>query len=435
MKVYDSPEKFQEKLLKDYDSKNDKEGIKGRRLAERLYLLSKIGWTEDGGSRRMSFSKEEWDAKELLMKWMEEVGLKVRMDGAGNVFGRFEGKNPERVVMSGSHLDSVPNGGHFDGPLGVLAALEVASAWKESGYQPEKSFEVVCFTDEEGARFNGGMLGSQAFVGELDINEEKKRVDFDDEPFEKVLNQRGLTPEGFVGAKGELDEIDAFLEVHIEQGKRLEKKELPVGVVTGIAGPSWLNVRFIGEAGHAGNTPMDDRKDALVAASEFINKIKDFPPLISESGVATVGKLEVLPNGVNVIPGEVRLTVDVRDIRDDYKKDIVELIEQCAKDIEEGHQLEVEINESMSIAPLEISSEMQKKASEAVEETLGITPFKLPSGAGHDTMMLGKHVPVGLLFTRSKEGLSHTPKEWSSLSDCIKTVHVLKRMAEKLCEN
>ncbi|OLO28969.1 allantoate amidohydrolase [Alkalihalophilus pseudofirmus] len=426
---------FHKKLISDYDYSLSHSGINGERIAERLTELSKIGLTEQGGSRRISFSPEERQAKELVKRWMKEAGLVIREDGAGNVFGLFKGKQQKPSVLSGSHVDSVPNGGHFDGPLGVLAALEVAQAWKETNYQPDCPFEVVIFTDEEGARFNGGLTGSRAVTGEIEIEQQKQLRDFDGKPFEEVISEDGLTLEGFTQASRDLSEISAFVEVHIEQGKRLEREGLSVGVVTGIAGPSWLNVTFVGEAGHAGNTPMNDRKDALVAASELIGKVEKLPTQVSSSAVATIGKIEALPNGVNVIPGEVRLTVDIRDIHEDTKNSLVDLIVKEAEEIAAAHQITVNITETLNVKPVVVSEEMQEKAAKAIENTLGVQPYYLPSGAGHDAMVLGRYVPMAMLFTQSKDGISHNPKEWSSLNDCVKTVHVLKNFIEQLCDN
>ncbi|SEQ41581.1 M20 family metallo-hydrolase [Piscibacillus halophilus] len=425
---------FYDRLMDGYQNELTHSGVNGERLAKRLAELAKIGWTEEGGCERISFSQEELKAKELVMKWMEEEGLDVMMDGAGNVFGRLKGQEDVPAVLSGSHVDSVPHGGHFDGPLGVLSALEVVSAWREEGYQPKRPFEVVIFSDEEGARFNGGLTGSQAFIGQIEADEERKRVDYEGRSYEEVLKEVGLTPESVASAKRDLDDVYAFIEVHIEQGKRLEKANLPTGVVTGIAGPTWLKVIFKGVAGHAGNTPMNDRQDALVAASDFIRQVKDFPPQVSDSGVATVGKLEVKPNGVNVIPGEVELTVDIRDIKNEWKEEIVRLVKTCAQTVAGKQEIAVELEELMSVDPVEIPQHMQQKASEAVKEVLGSEAYHLPSGAGHDAMIVGRYVPAAMLFIQSKDGISHNPKEWSSLNDCVQTVHVLKRFVEKVCD-
>jgi allantoate deiminase len=425
-------EEFLKKLLEDYNHSYDHSGVNGERIAGRLAELSEIGLTNKGGSKRFGFSAEERQAKELVKKWMKEAGLKVSEDGAGNVFGRFEGKQEKPVIMSGSHVDSVPNGGHFDGPLGVLAALEVAEAWKEVGFQPNKSYEVVIFTDEEGSRFNGGLIGSQAMTGDIDLEKQKQLKDFNGQTFVDVIAGDGLNVEGFTEAKRDLSDIDAYVEVHIEQGKRLEKENLPVGIVTGIAGPCWLNVTFTGLAGHAGNTPMDDRQDALTAASEFVLKVKELAPTVSSTAVATVGKLEVYPNGVNVIPGEVRMTADIRDIHSETRDQLVNLIVKAAKDIASKNNIKSDVVETYRIPPVPVSKEMQQKAGLAVNKALGIDPYFLPSGAGHDAMVVGRHVPMAMLFTQSKDGISHNPKEWSSLNDCVQTVHVLKIFLEQL---
>ncbi|WP_411954176.1 M20 family metallo-hydrolase [Alkalibacillus sp. S2W] len=433
-KIKQQVDLFRNRLMEGSDESLDHSGVNSHRVAERLTALAEIGMTEEGGCRRISFSQEEKQAKNLVKQWMEEDGLDVHIDGAGNVFGRVEGKTDGPAVVSGSHLDSVMHGGHFDGPLGVLSALEVASAWKGAGVKPAVPYEVVVFTDEEGARFNGGLLGSQSVVGELDMDEEVKRVDFNGRPFTDVLADVGLTSDGFREAKRDLADVKAFVEVHIEQGKQLEKRDLPVGVVTGIAGPTWLSVTFSGVAGHAGNTPMNDRTDALVAASEFMLNVKDFPGQVSDSGVATVGKLSVDPNGVNVIPGEVTLSVDIRDIKLEWKEELSKRIKEYAQQVSDAHGTTVSIQESMNVAPVEVPDDMQAQAGEAMREALDVEPFYLPSGAGHDAMILGRYVPMAMLFTQSLDGVSHNPAEWSSLSDCVQTIHVLKRFVEKVME-
>jgi allantoate deiminase len=417
-------------LLRNYDKNLNGEGINGERLAKRLSAIAEIGQTDEGGSYRLGFSKEERKAKNLVKKWMEGAGLDVQEDGTGNVFGRLSGKNNDlRPVLSGSHVDSVPDGGHFDGPLGVLSALEVVEAWKTTGYRPTRPYEVVIFTDEEGSRFNGGMIGSQAMMGEIKLEKQMALLDINGMPFKEVIENDGLSIDHFLDAKRDPKEIEAFVEVHIEQGKRLEKADVPVGIVTGIAGPCWCEISFSGKAGHAGNTPMNERNDALVAASDFILQVKSIPEKVSSSAVATVGKVNVFPNGVNVIPGEVQLYVDIRDIYEDTRDELVSLVLQIINDVSKKHGVSVDWKETMRIQPVPIKDDMQQKLQKAVENSR-ITPLLLPSGAGHDTMTLGRYLPVAMLFVRSKDGISHSPSEWSSLDDCIQGVHVLKNFIE-----
>ncbi|MCR2822051.1 M20 family metallo-hydrolase [Lederbergia panacisoli] len=419
-----------EKLIIDYDKNLDHHGVNGVRLANRLSALSKIGRTVDGGSNRIGFSEEEKKAKYLIKKWMDDAGLIVSVDGAGNVIGRLEGKNPNLpAIFSGSHVDSVPNGGHFDGPLGVLAALEVVEAWKETGYIPERSFEIIVFTDEEGTRFNGGLIGSMSMVGEVKKEVLQDQVDIYGVTFEEVLGNIGLSMDSLLSAKRDLSNIAAFVEVHIEQGKRLEKAGIPVGIVTGIAGPSWLEMNFTGIAGHAGNTPMDDRKDALVAASQFIAELTSLPKQVSQTAVATVGKLYVHPNGVNVIPGQVKLTVDIRDIHEKSRNELVNLIIEKATSICMNNHIKLEWKETLRVDPVPIKEVMQDRLLKAILANQ-IEPFYLPSGAGHDAMIMGRHIPAAMLFVQSKDGISHNPLEWSSLNDCIQAVHVLKHFVE-----
>lgn len=423
---------FKEKLWKEYDQKWDGKGVSGLRLAERLAELAQIGRTADGGSRRIGFSLEEKEAKQRVKNWMQEAGLEVREDEAGNVFGRLSGRDETLpVVMSGSHVDTVPNGGHFDGTLGVLCALEVAESWKKRGFQPRHPFEVAVFSDEEGARFNGGLTGSQAFVGEIDLNEQKKLRDIHGEPFCQVLQKVGLDGNKINQAARDLSQIAAFVEVHIEQGRRLEKAGVPVGVVSGIAGPCWLELQFHGEAGHAGNTPMAGRKDALVAASRLISKLPQWPGLYSESAVATAGKLEVKPNGVNVIPGEVRLYVDVRDIHAAARDRLVDRIVKEARQIGEALGVAVTARETLRVEPVAVDKALSQKLEETITEN-GLPSCRLPSGAGHDAMILGRHVPMAMLFVRSRGGISHHPDEWTDLADAVAAARVLVDFLEKL---
>ena len=423
---------LEEKLMKTYDVSNDQDGISGKRLAHRLGELSKIGLTSQNGSNRPGFSLEEKQAKELVAQWMRSAGLEVRKDGAGNVFGRLAGKNKRAAaIVSGSHVDSVPNGGHFDGPLGVLSALEVVEAWKATGYQPEKPFEVVIFSDEEGARFNSGLSGSEAMMGKVDINEKLELTDSEGMSFEEVLNSVGLSVAGYEKASRNIDEIDTFVELHIEQGKRLEQENLPCGIVSGIAGPSWLEFTFSGEAGHAGNTPMNDRKDALVAASEFISKVSQLPQQINDTAVATVGKIHVTPNGVNVIPGSVTLYVDIRDIYTNTRDLLIDQVVDVGRQTTAKYGLTVKHVEKTRVPPVPIAEEKQQLLEETLTD-MGIKPYHLPSGAGHDAMVLGEKLPVAMIFVRSKDGISHNPAEWTDLADGVLGVRVLKSFIERL---
>ncbi|URT71730.1 M20 family metallo-hydrolase [Cytobacillus firmus] len=420
-----------EQLVKDYDQELTHSGVNGERLASRLDELSRIGLMDSGGVTRPGYSAEEKEAKELVIKWMKNAGLTVTEDGAGNVFGRLEGKTAGPSIASGSHVDSVPNGGHFDGPLGVLSALEVAESWRETGFIPEKPYEIVIFSDEEGSRFKSSLTGSRAFMGQLKPEEMDSLHDENGKTFREVLSEYGSSAEECLKAGRNGREFETFVEVHIEQGKVLERENQPVGVVKGIAGPASLEVTFTGEAGHAGNTPMAGRRDPLVAASLFVAAIENFPKQISDTAVATVGKLDVHPNGFNVIAQEVILTVDIRDIFEETRDQLLDLIKTEAVKIAEERGIDVQMNLNAKIKPLPISEVLQAGIADSLEK-FDITPVYIPSGAGHDTMIVGTEVPAAMLFVRSRDGISHNPREWTSLNDCVYGVHVLKHFVEGL---
>ncbi|WP_282141525.1 M20 family metallo-hydrolase [Cytobacillus oceanisediminis] len=420
-----------EQLIKDYDQELTHSGVNGERLASRLDELSRIGLLDSGGVTRPGYSAEEKEAKELVIKWMKNAGLTVTADGAGNVFGRLEGNTEGPSIASGSHVDSVPNGGHFDGPLGVLSALEVVESWKETGYIPKKPYEVMIFSDEEGSRFKSSLTGSRAFMGQLKPEEMDSLRDENGKSFRDVLNEYGSSAEACLKAGENRREIETFVEVHIEQGKVLERENQPVGVVKGIAGPASLEVTFTGEAGHAGNTPMAGRKDPLVAASLFVAAIEKFPKQVSDTAVATVGKLNVHPNGFNVIAQKVILTVDIRDIFEETRDQLLDQIKTKAVKIAEERSIDVQMKLNAKIKPLPINGSLQAGIAESLTK-FNINPVYIPSGAGHDTMIVGTEMPAAMLFVRSRDGISHNPREWTSLNDCVHGVHVLKDFVEGL---
>lgn len=417
-----------EKLLEGYHQSLNYEGVDGERLAERLNTLSKIGTMESGGITRIGFSDEEKTAKGEVIKWMEEAGLTVETDGIGNVFGRLKGKDNTESIASGSHVDSVPDGGNFDGPLGVLAALEVAEAWQANGYVPEKSFEVVIFSDEEGSRFNSGIFGSRSYMGQIDEDTIESIRDSNGLSLKEVLENYGSSLEAYQSV--EQRDWTFFAELHIEQGKILEKNNQPTGIVSGIAGPAWLEVEFKGTAGHAGNTPMNDRQDALVAAGLFVSEIETLPGKVSDTAVTTVGKLEVSPNGANVIPESVKMIVDVRDIYEDTRDEVLNMVKQKAEEVSRLRQIDVVLNTTTQIKPVPIQKEYKDDIAEILKN-MNIDPIEIPSGAGHDSMVVGSKIPVAMIFARSENGISHNPKEWTTLNDCVTSVHVLKQMLEK----
>ena len=397
--------------------------VDGERLWHRISDLGEIGKQEEGGVTRLSFTDEERAAKDRVASYMEEAGLSVREDAVGNLFGHREGKSQDApVVLVGSHLDSVYNGGNFDGPLGVLAGVEVLQTMDEQGIETEHPIEVVAFTDEEGARFSFGMIGSRALAGKLSLND----LEHEDKAglsVARAMRGYGLDPERINEAARPAGSVEAYVELHIEQGRILENEDLPVGVVTGIAGPAWFRFVLEGESGHAGTTPMNLRHDPLAAAAEIMGVIEGEAARTGTT-VGTVGQLDLAPGGINVIPGRVEFSLDLRDI-DEGVRDVVEqsiLKEAEALCRRRTVGFEVETLQRLPPAPC---SELVSGAAKKACERLGIRPFLLPSGAGHDGMQLTDLCPMGMIFVRSKNGVSHNPKEWSSQEDCATGADVL----------
>jgi len=397
--------------------------VDGDRLWRRLSELAEIGKRESGGVTRLSFTDEERSAKDLVASYMEEGGLAVREDAVGNLFGRREGSDPDApAVLVGSHVDSVYDGGNFDGPLGVLAGIEVVQAMEEGGVRTDHPVEVVAFTDEEGARFSFGMIGSRALAGHISPGDLDHR-DGDDISISEAMRDYGLDPKRVEAARRQQDSLAAYLELHIEQGRVLEAEGLPVGIVTGIAGPVWLRFSLRGESGHAGATPMNRRHDALAAAAEIVGVVEE-EASSAPSAVGTVGQLETRPGGINIIPGLVDFSVDLRDIDVSVRDGVEGRIRERAEEICARRGVELGVEELQRLDPAPCSEEVRSVISEACEE-VGIRPHSLPSGAGHDGMHLASLCPMGMIFVRSKGGISHNPEEWSTREDCEAGCNVL----------
>ena len=403
--------------------------IDAERLWFRLYELAEIGRSE-GGVTRLSFTEEERAAKDLVASYMREAGLEVREDVAGNLIGRREGSDPEMpVVLAGSHVDSVPNGGDFDGPLGVLAAVEALQVMEERDLNTQRPIEVVAFTDEEGARFGFGMIGSRATAGTL-TPEDLDREDENGVSIAQAMRDRSLDPERIGEAARPAGSIYAYVELHIEQGKILENEALPVGVVTGIAGPVWLRLILEGEAGHAGTTPMGLRRDALSAAAAIIGKVEREAARTGTT-VGTVGQLELKPGGINIIPGHVSFSLDLRDIDQDVRDEVEARISDEAGRICEERGIVLETQTLQRLPPV-LCSDLVREAAREACDALAFEPFELASGAGHDGMHLADLCSIGMVFVRSKDGLSHNPDEYSSREDCAAGAEVLYRTLLKL---
>ena len=392
------------------------------RRMHRFGQLARIGAGPSGGITRLGLSDAEQRACELVASWMVADGLEVSWDATGNLFGRRRGSDPSLPeVWSGSHLDSVPDGGRFDGALGVLVALEALGRLADETLPA--TLAVCVFRDEEGCRFGRGVFGSRAVCGrlsEIDL----ERVDVDG-----VSVRAALSALGFLGLRAPREQLPGtFVEVHTEQGPVLDRAGAPVAVTTGITGFAGYSMRFTGESGHAGTLPMEGRRDAFVAAAEFALALREEALRLPEA-VATVGDLRIADAAANVVPGRVDLTVDVRAPETDTLTAIAEAAPRLAR----ATGADVEIEEALYEAPVPLSAGVRQALTDAAEAE-GVAPLAFGSGAGHDAGILASAgVDAGMLFVRSRNGgVSHRPEELTDDADIDLAAAILTRALRSL---
>jgi beta-ureidopropionase / N-carbamoyl-L-amino-acid hydrolase len=386
--------------------------INGERLLADLRTLAAIGGLPDGGVDRLAWSEHDLAGRRWFAERMAEAGIEARVDAAMNVFGHMPG-TVGPWVLTGSHLDSVPNGGRLDGAYGAVAALEVLRTLAESGDPLAEQLEIVGFADEEGVRFESGLIGSLALVGELDIERLRDGLDWQGVPIRQVLAGAGRDLDRMLEAQKHRDSIKAFLELHVEQGPRMEADGIDLAVVTGIVGVHRQRIEVQGTQNHAGTTPFRLRHDAGRAAARAASELREIVQGVDAEVVANIGSMRFHPGGVNVIPGRAQFTLEVRHLAEPVIGEAVwafatRLERICA---EEGCRSEVELLSSVPPAPMDAT------VLEALEHAcadLGRRRAKLSSGAGHDAAVLSRHVPSGMLFVPSVGGLSHSPQETTS---------------------
>jgi N-carbamoyl-L-amino-acid hydrolase len=366
-------------------------------------------------------------AREYLVDRLVAAELAVRVDAVGNVAGRWTpaSADPEAApVASGSHLDSVPAGGIFDGPLGVYGGLEAVRAMQDTGIEPARPVEVVSFTEEEGSRFASGLLGSSVAAGVRPVDEALALTDEADVRLDDALEAIRFRGEGRLEAEA----WDAWVELHVEQSRRLEEAGVPVGVVTDITGISHTEVTFRGEANHAGATPMDARTDAVAAAAEFVLDIEAAANRVvaeaSETAVGTVGRTVVEPNATNVVPGRATLGLDVRDVTADGMAAILAAAEASLDRVEMERGVQTATERQLDVAPTSMSDRVQQ-AARAAGERADVATTELHSGAAHDSMHVASVTDAGMLFAPSRDGVSHSPLEWTEWADCAAATQVL----------
>lgn len=405
----------------------DAAAVSGARIMAHAEALARCSEQPDGLTR-VFLSKEHRAANDLALGWMREAGMTARADAMGNAVGRYEGNSPGLpCLMLGSHLDTVRDAGRYDGMLGVITAIECVRALHARGKRLPFAVEVVGFGDEEGVRFGATLLGSRAIAGTLDPKV-LDLVDRDDVTLHRALANFGLDPAKVPDAARRRDEILAYAELHIEQGPVLEAEGLSVGVVTAINGATRLAVTIDGMAGHAGTVPMNLRQDALAAAAECVLAIESRAGSVPEL-VGTVGKLETLPGAVNVIPGKVRFTIDIRSPRDADRASAVHDVTSTIQGVCARRKVHAEIAQTHAGTTAPCAPWLMEQFAKAIAAER-IAVRRLPSGAGHDGMAMIDITDIGMMFVRCKAGISHNPAESITAEDAETGARVLARFIE-----
>lgn len=400
------------------------------RVMARADELAAISETPDALTR-VYLSPQHLEANQRAARWMTQAGMTVWQDSVGNICGRYEGEQEGApAILLGSHLDTVRNAGRYDGMLGVLAAIEVVHGLHQQGRRLKQGIEIVGFCDEEGTRFGITLLGSRGITGTWPESW-LAQTDADGVSVAQAMVLAGLDPARIHLAARRPEEIAAYLELHIEQGPCLEQEGLALGVVEAINGARRLNCRFTGEAGHAGTVPMSHRKDALAAAAEWMVRVETLTREQGGNRVATVGTLRCAPGAVNVIPGDVTLTLDIRGPHDQPLDALLDTLLKEAQAIASRRQLRFSAEEFYRIAATACDSGLQQVLSEAVQAVQGRS-LTLPSGAGHDAIAMAERWPSAMLFVRCKGGISHHPAESVTADDVALAIAAYSRAVSAL---
>ena len=405
--------------------------IQRERLAKDFEAMARLTDVGDG-INRLAFTDADWAGRQYIVDRMIDAGLTVEADGFGNVIGYKAGKNPDLpVVMVGSHTDSVPNGGNYDGVVGVLSAIEAVRSMTEDNVEHDHTIAVVDFMCEESSRFGAATLGSKAMRGELTLDDLHRLVDKKGISIYEALQSRNLNPDG-IETMEYTRPVKAFIEIHIEQGKVLEHEQKKIGIVTGIAAPERFYVTIRGNADHSGATPMKLRHDALCGASKIILGIEEIASMQEEPPVVgTVGVIEVIPGAMNVIPGAVKLGMDIRSISKVARDSVVTLIKEFIDVICEKRGLSYIIEPIAQDHAVAMHPAMIREIEGAVK-AVDVEYMTMPSGAGHDAMHWADVVPTGMIFIPCREGISHNPAEFTDMADIITGAKVLDTVLRKL---
>ena len=397
------------------------------RLKSKLEILGTIGQTPEGGVRRLALSDADKQGRDQVVKWMHELQLKIHVDQIGNIFAIAPGQNDLPPVMTGSHIDTVYNGGNLDGNLGVLTGLEIIQTLKENDIKTRHPLAVAIFTNEEGARFHPDMMGSLVYAGGYDLEKALSTVDDHGAVLGEELERIGYAGDMPCGKIMP----HAFVELHIEQGPILEKENITIGAVENLQGISWTEVSIKGQANHAGTTPMDLRRDAGYCAALLNTFVHDLAAEVGDGQVATVGVTELKPNIINVVPGHARVTVDLRNADNALLIEAENKLHVFLNQLESAHQVEIKTKKLARFEPVNFDQRIVQII-EGTAQQLNFSHRRMASGAGHDAQMMSRICPTAMIFTPSIAGISHNPAEATHDSDLMAGANVLLHTLLKL---
>ena len=397
--------------------------IDGARLWASLMEMAEIGATAKGGCCRLALTDLDRQGRDLFARWCTAAGCTLKVDQMGNIFARRPARDGARPpVVTGSHLDTQPTGGKFDGVYGVLAGIEVIRTLNDAGFETDAPLEVAVWTNEEGARFQPAMIGSGVAAGVFDLDTAHGRRDIDGATLGAELARIGYLGEAPCGGT----RIGAYFEAHIEQGPILEAENKIIGVVTGSQGQRWFEARIAGAEAHAGTTPMDRRRDALLGAARLVAEVNRIALDHAPDAVTTVGRLQASPDSPNTVPGQAFLTIDLRHPRDESLSAMVESFRQGAREICRGAGLELKLDEIWYAPPIAFD-ETCVQAVRAAAEAAGFAHRDIVSGAGHDACYMSRVAPTAMIFVPCKDGISHNEIESATPEDLAAGANVLLR--------
>ena len=393
--------------------------INARRLWQSLMELAQIGATDKGGVRRLTLTDVDRQGRDCFVGWCKEAGMSIEIDGIGNIFARRPGTDPYAPpVAMGSHLDSQPSGGKFDGAYGVMAGLEVVRALNDAGVRTRAPLEVVSWTNEEGSRFVPTLMGSGVFAGVFPLESILENKDVDGASVREALNRIGYA------GSAKPHKLGAYFEAHIEQGPVLEASKTTIGVVLGALGQRWFDVNITGQDSHAGPTPMETRKDALLAASRLVLEVNRIATTFPDYARGTVGFMQVKPNSRNVVPGEVRMTVDLRNAKDSTLTGMCVALGRSVSQVEKECRVKIAIDEVVYFPPSEFAPDLVASVREG-SKLLGYTHQDIVSGAAHDAVYMARIAPTAMVFVPCEGGISHNEIENARPEDIAAGCNVL----------